>query len=183
MKIAEIKTELTQRHESFCNYISALSEKEFLFSNNGKWTTGQQLDHICRATSLLPLGLSFPGFLRKLLFGKPKKLSRNYDELVKNYVSVLEAGGRASGVFIPKPVPFLRREQLCKKLISTIEKINRSLSKYSEEQLDQTRLPHPLLGKITLREMMMFTIYHVHHHHKLTKKYLEDFKTSNQVSI
>lgn len=176
MKISEIQIELTQRHELFCDYISALSEKEFLFSNNGKWTAGQQLDHICRATSLLPLGLSFPGFLRKLLFGKPKKISRNYDELVKKYVSVLEAGGKASGVFIPNPISFLKREQLIQKLTSTIEKINKSLSRYSEEELDQTRLPHPLLGKITLREMMLFTMYHVQHHHKLAKKYLEDFK-------
>jgi hypothetical protein len=34
-------------------------------------------------------------------------------------------------------------------------------------------LPHPLLGKLTLREMIYFTIYHVQHHHKLVQNQLK----------
>ncbi len=37
---------------------------------------------------------------------------------------------------------------------------------FSEAQLDALILPHPLLGKLTLREMLYFTIYHVQHHEK-----------------
>jgi len=44
---------------------------------------------------------------------------------------------------------------LCKQLLD-----------YSEQDLDELILPHPLLGKLTLREMMYFTMYHVLHHHK-----------------
>ena len=36
-----------------------------------------------------------------------------------------------------------------------------------EKQLDHFLLPHPLLGKITLREMLFFSAYHIQHHTKL----------------
>jgi hypothetical protein len=179
MTITEIQNELTGRHQSFCDFMNTLAEKEFTFSSNSKWSAGQQLDHICRATSLLPMGLSFPAFVRRLLFGKPNRTSNSYDELVKDYLSVLDTGGKASGIFIPKAISFSQREELVKKLQATISKINSSLSKYTEEELDNSLLPHPLLGKLTLREMMLFTIYHAEHHHKLAKKYIEDFKTTS----
>lgn len=38
------------------------------------------------------------------------------------------------------------------------------------DELDKYILPHPLLGKLTIREMMYFTIYHVEHHKKLTER-------------
>jgi hypothetical protein len=51
-----------------------------------------------------------------------------------------------------------------------LEKLVASLSArvegFSEQQLDLLILPHPLLGKLTLREMIYFTIYHAGHHEK-----------------
>jgi hypothetical protein len=35
---------------------------------------------------------------------------------------------------------------------------------WSEDDLDNHRLPHPLLGKLTVREMLFFTLYHIQHH-------------------
>jgi len=46
------------------------------------------------------------------------------------------------------------------------------LSGFSEEDLDKLILPHPLLGKLTLREMMYFTIYHVQHHQRIVERNL-----------
>ena len=40
----------------------------------------------------------------------------------------------------------------------------RQTSQISEHKLDRCILPHPLLGKLTLREMIYFTIYHMEHH-------------------
>ena len=34
----------------------------------------------------------------------------------------------------------------------------------SQADLDRYRLPHPLLGKLTVREMLFFTVYHNYHH-------------------
>jgi len=45
--------------------------------------------------------------------------------------------------------------------------------KYNEQQLDSYILPHPLIGKLTLREMLYFTLYHAEHHHKQTLRNLQ----------
>ena len=37
------------------------------------------------------------------------------------------------------------------------------------DDLDKYVLPHPLLGKVTLREMLYFTIHHNEHHLELLK--------------
>ena len=36
--------------------------------------------------------------------------------------------------------------------------------------LDAVLLPHPLLGKLTVREMLFFTVYHVQHHRALVER-------------
>lgn len=179
MTISQLQSELSKRHTAFCDYITTLSAEEFLFAKPGKWTAGQQLDHIRRAVSLLPLGLSLPSFIRRLFFGKPRT-GLQYDALVTRYRGVLDRGGKASGVFIPKPVGFDERKKITVKIQNSITRINSYLAEYSEASLDSTCLPHPLLGKITLREMMMFTVYHVEHHHNLTKRNLEQFKKTDQ---
>lgn len=35
---------------------------------------------------------------------------------------------------------------------------------WRDADLDRYLLPHPLLGKLTLREMLFFTLYHNYHH-------------------
>ncbi|MEO8501391.1 MAG: hypothetical protein ABI565_10790 [Vicinamibacteria bacterium] len=37
------------------------------------------------------------------------------------------------------------------------------------EALDSTRLPHPILGRLSVREMAFFTLYHLRHHHALIR--------------
>ncbi len=163
---------LTSRYQDFAAYIFSLSDTDFMFAANGKWTAGQQFDHIYRSVSPLALGLKLPKFLLKMLWGKANRPSKDYDALVKKYQGKLESGGKATAQFIPKNILLKDRNVLKKKVLRAIEVICKSLNRYTEEELDTFIAPHPLLGKITLREMMYFTIYHVEHHHKLTIKHL-----------
>lgn len=39
-----------------------------------------------------------------------------------------------------------------------------ALGKWSDKALDSYLLPHPLLGKMTVREILFFTLYHNLHH-------------------
>lgn len=41
---------------------------------------------------------------------------------------------------------------------------------WTEQDLDTVLLPHPLLGKLTVREMLYFTIYHAQHHQMLVDR-------------
>ncbi|MFN2437645.1 MAG: hypothetical protein ABR503_00495 [Chitinophagaceae bacterium] len=69
---------------------------------------------------------------------------------------------------------------MASRIENSVFELCKILNKYSEEEIDRFVLPHPLLGKLTLREMMYFTIYHVEHHHKITIRNLE---TNNVVKI
>jgi hypothetical protein len=170
----EIITQLTQKHKLFADYISSLSDKDFTFSlNNEKWTAGQQIDHIYRSVFVLARGLRFlPKWIIKLIFGKANRPSKSYEDLVKKYHLKLETGGRASGRFLPKAVEAKEKQGIIDKTINSVSRLCKCLENYSEEELDHYILPHPLLGKVTLREMMYFTIYHAEHHDSITKKNL-----------
>jgi hypothetical protein len=171
MEKKEIQTGLVKSYKSFTDYVSSLSEEEYMRAPEGKWTAGQQLDHLIRAVDPLAKGLLLPKFVVRLVFGKSNRPSKSYEDLVKKYKSKLEAGGKAAGRFVPSAISFGDKKKYSEKLLKKIGKLNNNINGYSETQLDTFILPHPLLGKITIREMMYFTIYHAEHHEGLVKKY------------
>ena len=172
MNNSEIKDRLKENHKKFTDLIVSLNDNEFLFSANGKWTAGQQLDHIYRSVSAVTFALTLPKIIIKLYVGKANRPSKDYEALIAKYKLKLEAGGKASGRFIPKPVNPGQKTKLKEKLIRSVESLCKKVDKYNERQLDYYILPHPLLGKLTVREMLYFTIYHVQHHQQLTLKNL-----------
>jgi hypothetical protein len=172
MNREEIKTRLKDNHRQFTELILSLGDNDFLFSVNDKWTAGQQLDHIYRSVSPLTHALTLPKLLIRLVIGKANRPSKDYVTLIIKYKSKLAGGGRAGRRYLPKPVALNQKETLKNKLLRSVNILCRRIDKYSEEQLDQYILPHPLLGKLTLREMLYFTIYHAEHHRQLTLRNL-----------
>lgn len=158
---------LRNNHHEFIELIFSLSESDFNLSVNNKWTAGQHFEHIYLSVSPLTRALKLPVFFLKLIFGKANRPSKDYDVLVKKYHDKLAKGGAASRRFIPKQITFEEKEQLKRKLLRTVEQLCRSVDGYTEFKLDHYILPHPLLGKLTIREMLYFAMYHVEHHRKL----------------
>ena len=102
----------------------------------------------------------------KLLFGKANRPSRSYEEVVAKYQKVLGEGAKAGRGFIPPVIPFVKKERLLKKYKQVCDKLVKVVSGMSESDLDTLVVPHPLLGKMTMRELLYFTLYHVQHHYK-----------------
>ena len=172
MSKEEIIQQLQASHQKFCDVVLSLTVEEFISSANGKWTAGQQLDHIYRSVNALNQGLSLPKFIIRLYVGKANRPSKTYEALIAKYKLRLGAGGKAAGRFIPRAIDDKEKLLLEKKLINGVEKLCKKVNRYSEPQLDYYILPHPLLGKLTMREMLYFTIYHAEHHQNLTLKNL-----------
>lgn len=169
-KIAEA---LRKHHESFLVFLAPLEEKDFTLSINDKWSPGQQLDHICRSVKPVRWAFLIPGFLLRWLFGKSNRQGRGYDELVNRYKERLAKGGRAGGRFVPGAIGYKEKEKLTRQLKLEVEALIRNMHRYSEQALDRYLLPHPLMGKLTLREMLYFTIYHVQYHEILTRNNIQ----------
>lgn len=165
MEKNELKRLLLLQHGNYIKSIQSLNAGQLLIASPGKWNAVQLLDHIVKSVSPVSLALSLPVFLLRLIFGTANRKSRSYEELVARYHSKLKAGGRASGRFVPPPKTD-SVEKLSTNLYKVVQMLTRRIDRFSETQLDQLILPHPLLGKLTLREMLYFTIYHVQHHQK-----------------
>ena len=166
----EIALQLDEKVTAFVNYIKSLSRAEFEAAPSGKWSAGQNLDHLVKAIEPLQLPFQLPKFILKLMFGKANRLSKTYDELVAKYKRKLAEGGKASGRFIPPVIVFENKDPLIQTYLHQKEKLIRKIRRQSETDLDKYILPHPLLGKLTLREMLYFTIYHNQHHLELLQK-------------
>lgn len=161
----EIKNELLLQHNNFIEVIKSIPVEKIHVSKNEKWSPAQQLNHIHKCVSPLRLAFTLPKFLLKMMYGKANRQSRTYETIVQRYHEKLQAGGKSTATFLPSVKNASVDLALCKLkllIVSLCEKVDT----YSEGQLDTFILPHPLLGKLTLREMLYFTIYHVQHHQK-----------------
>ncbi len=170
MDRSAIGTALQLHHEAFIARVLAVPLNERAVSRNGKWTPAQQLEHILRAVRPVAMALLVPKWFLRWRFGKPNRPARDYDGLVQRYEEKLSAGGRASGRFVPPTVPANEVEHIAVSLRSTVDDLSRRVNTWTEKDLDTVLMPHPLLGKLTAREMLFFTIYHVQHHHALVER-------------
>ena len=154
-------------------FVVKLDEAAFERAPEGKWNAGQQLDHLLRSIQPLNLAYNLPTFVLKMMFGTANRPSKTYQALVEKYESRLAKGGGATGRFIPKSIPFSEKQKLIEHYEKQKRKLVKKINAYNEIALDHYILPHPLLGKLTLREMLFFTIHHNVHHLKLIRKYSE----------
>lgn len=170
----EIAQELSDSYNNFTQYLETLSKDEFEYAPTGKWSAGQQAIHLIKSTKPLAKALGYPKFVIKQKFGKPNRESRDYDQLVARYREKLgNYTGEAPAAFAPESCSHKDLAKLVSTQKSVIAKISKKLDKWSEEQMDSFLLPHPLLGKVTVREMLYFTTYHAEHHQNLIKRYLK----------
>ena len=165
----DIISALNKNVDAFNNYIVPLTKEQFEATPGGKWSAGQNLDHLIRAIKPLQPAYGLPKFVLRIMFGKTNRPSKTYDDLVTKYKTKLAAGGRASGPFIPRFISFEKKDELIKKYNEQKQKLIIKIEKQPEKDLDAYILPHPLLGKVTLREMLYFTIHHNEHHLELLK--------------
>jgi len=170
------KTEIITAAENTFNQFSETCSNindNMLFKRPGsKWSAAEHMQHLIISTNTTTLAYSLPKFLVRWVGGTPNRASRTYDELKEKYYKKLAEGGKASGRFVPKPIEINYGKQ---KLLhnwhkATAKFINALNSSRTERDLDDYLARHPLLGRITLRELCYFTIFHTQHHlHSIQK--------------
>jgi hypothetical protein len=169
--------------EEFTGFCYPINDEAFFYQPTDKWSVAQNVKHLIKATDKTKLAFSLPKFVVRLYVGRPNRPSRSYDELVSKYKLKLEKDGRSIKRFIPELSASGEKKEILlsdfshsmNRLVSCIER------KWKDPQLDQYIAPHPLLGKITLRELCYFTIHHTHHHLDSIKTRLREQETIHQV--
>lgn len=170
----EIKTRLEASYDAYLKCISELSEKQYEHAPEGKWNAGQQTLHLIKSVKPIAKGLGMPKFLLRRKFGKSNQLSRSYQELVAQYLSDLkDHSGAPPKAYAPGNVSYADAEEMTRKLKGYVLTICMKLARWKEDQLDNYAVPHPLLGTLTLRELLYFTIYHAEHHQQKIERYFK----------
>ena len=168
----EIIHQLDIHYTAFLAYVSGLSEGKYQYSYQQKWTAGQQLEHIIKSIAPLVQFYSLSPSAMEKIFGKTQRTNQSYEQLTANYQEKLAAGGKAPSQFLPKPNSFEQRTASLTKLRQLIDQLKEIIQKTKEDDLEQLLIPHPLLGNLTLKEMLYNAIYHVQHHHQQAIAYL-----------
>lgn len=163
---------LTDGVDQFNELINNLNEENFEANYNNKWSGGQDLVHLIKVLGIVNIGFTLPKILLNLLYGRNKKETRGFHELQTLYKSALEGGAKSPTIYIPKPVLFKDKISLINKHVVLNQAFIKKIEAHSDKALDNYRLPHPILGKVSLRELIIFTSLHTTHHLELLKQKL-----------
>ncbi len=165
---AEIVRELRALHARSRDFWSSFSAMEFFHPLGDAWSPADNVRHLLRSNRPVLRALSTPKILLLVRFGAGLRPSSTYAEVRERYLARLAAGVTA-GRFAPRPLASSEQtEEQRSGLLADLDQVSESLtgavSGWREWQLDRLRLPHPALGRLTVREMLFFTLYHNLHH-------------------
>lgn len=160
----EIISALKDSKQHVQSWFSAVSEVEYFTRRGEVWSAFDNVDHVIKAVKPIVLALKLPRIALRVMFGKPKHASRTYDVVCRIYSEAINKGAKASGQFLPSEVRVANKEaakaEQLRKVSKAIDDLISNLEKWEEDMLDQCQLPHPIIGNLTMREMLFFTIHH-----------------------
>jgi hypothetical protein len=161
-ELIEALKESNQRAETWFLGIPA---SDFFTRQGEVWSPSDNLDHLIKAVKPVAKALRLPKITLQAMFGKTEKASMSYEELCQVYRHAIAQGGQASGRYLPnQQSPGADAQEQKTSLLVEWSRAGQELvdvaKTWEEKDLDQYLIPHPLLGKLTVREMLYFTIYH-----------------------
>lgn len=164
----ELLALVDEKFDNFIAHMESRSSEDFVkVYKEGKWSNGQHLDHVRKTTRALNKGLSFPKLALWWKFGKKKTAEMNYEQVKAKYYKKLGGGVKAPRSVQPDAITLTDRDRVMNWLKEEQTTLKKNLSSFSEKQLGQYQLPHPALGKFSIREMIYWCTMHTEHHLKL----------------
>ncbi|TCI95039.1 DinB family protein [Tenacibaculum sp. M341] len=170
----QINEILEEKHQMLFNWIAEQPTEKWLSHPEGKWTAGQHIAHLVNSIKQVNYAMSLPKFILKYKFGKANRSVRTYNHIVERYDEKLAKNQEKAKAFNSKlkVPPLKQRDQLLATLLKQQKKLQKKTNKWSDKDLDNIILPHPLMGKMPVREIIMWTAHHTEHH---TKDLIENY--------
>lgn len=176
MQIQQIIQLNEAKNRELLDWLNQQPAEKYAAGPAGKWTTGQHLVHLTQSVGALHRAVGLPNFFLRWKFGTANRPSRSFEEVVEKYRSRL-AAAKAEGREIVSPFSKNMAATLVENKsaeITDFQKVNskflKKIVKYSERDLDVLILPHPAMGRMTLREILMWNAHHVEHHLLILKE-------------
>jgi len=173
----EVREAARRLHMEIVQFLGSISTDTFFAPQGPSWSPAWHVRHLTKANFPVARALRLPKLVPRLLFGAAPELSRSFEKLREDYRARLAAGGQA-GRFAPSDKPLSPdlaawRQEIVAVYCRSADDWIAASERWSEREFDRVRLPHPLLGKLTAREMLFFTLYHNAHHLGIVARRLE----------
>ncbi|HEU4830112.1 MAG TPA: DinB family protein [Gemmatimonadales bacterium] len=148
--------------------LASMPGVEFFEAQGSAWSPAEHVRHLAKSARPVARALDVPRIVLAFRFGLHRGRSPSFADLRGRYLAQLAAGATA-GRFTPtrRSLPGdldVGRDATLSEWRDANRALEAALAGWAERSLDRYRLPHPVLGPLTLREMMMFTVYHSSHH-------------------
>ena len=160
----QIIQELNSITNELVNFYQDLPHEKSIKSTDGKWSIDDNIEHLINSIKPLTKALNVPKLILKWKFGKMNRDRKTAKEISDKYTRALSKGFSIPNPFGPKNIGELDKNKLIKEYLFQTKRLIESLDNWSEDQLDIYILPHPLIGKLSIREMLYFTCLHTNHH-------------------
>lgn len=171
MEKDEIVNLLEEKHQELLDWLNYQPKENWEKGPDNKWTTAQQVLHLVNSLQLLNNALSYPRFFLKYKFGVCNRPTRDNNTIVERYQQKLKENQDKAANFnkkLKKPLQ-KNRERLLNRLQIQNKKLQYKVKRISNLNLDTLVIPHPLMGKMTIREIVMWTAHHTAHHTNILK--------------
>ena len=165
----ELLDKFQQQHLAILVYTGQLGEQQYVYSQEGKWTAGQQISHLFLCLQTISGALASKTMIEGK-FGLRTRKKMDYNEVIHTYKAGLQNGGKALERFLPPPVTIEEKsltEDSLRGILALLQ-----LQHYTEDELDTYMLPHPFLGLLTIREFFYLMTFHASHHQEQIEKNL-----------
>ncbi len=159
-----LQEELRVAHEGLWTLVSGLDPLKATTAAPGKWSALQHMVHIHLGVKAMATYLALPREVIAEKFGRMDRPSMDMDALTRKYSERLAQGVVPPDRFTPAAVDVADRGALIIEGRAELDRLIVALGSCSEKDLDGYMCPHPAMGPLTAREMVMFTVLHAEHH-------------------
>lgn len=161
-------TDLNAAHQALAEAFSAVealftqvNDEKINAKPTEKWSFGEEMVHLTMSTNGTGMLLSSPEE-RLIPSDHP---SRSYDEIVKEYREKLALNPTIGQSIADKEPKQYTASALQDNFVAAAQAALQVIPQWDESKADEWMVwKHPLLGKMTAREMIYFTVYHTRHH-------------------
>ncbi|GAB3954179.1 DinB family protein [Spirosoma harenae] len=166
-----IKQRLLSDCQAFIDLANVLSEDQFRANTSDKWSVAEVMQHLY--LSARPVARLMTGPREVMIqWGRVESPTQNYNEVALTYQNVLGKGLKAPAMASPRPEDMaVEKQVIIDRFIGVYQALDDAINSWSEEELDEYSMPHPALGKLSVRQMLFFTSIHTQHHFRLLPAY------------
>ena len=166
---ARISKELAKIWIKTTKELEPISNEQYHFKKSlNTWSIAEEMEHLTISANKVASIMLYPTiFFNK--FGKPNRPLRSYEEIEKRYFEkskAIDSSLKAPSQFSPKKVNNYTKDQLIESYKKAGKKIDKRLLLWSEKRLNNVLVPHPLMGRMIFREIILFIIFHNEYHLK-----------------